>query len=333
MFILDTVRLVHGDIVLTTRDVAVSKAIRKATAGAFSHAMLYVADHSYIHSDGDGVHSGNTQRLLFSDPSHGMVLRLERPDPLIMERACMYARTQVGKQYSVPEAARSKFRRAGEKQDESNRQFCSRLVAQAYAYVGVHLVPNPDYCYPGDIAASPLLASVAGALRAALPSEIAFAGTESPLDRQTQMTNFILTEVRELTGADIQTFEQLVPYLIDNRQHDQAVCAIVEASGYWEFWRTDIERNPWRYDGQRFLALAVSDSERTARANRELSAARKQLKQFVFMHGQFMHVWRHAQLAYFAAELRLYQTLIEVTQRRIATAEQVLSTGLGKGID
>lgn len=242
----------------------------------------------------------------------------------------MFARTQVGKQYSVPEATRSRFRRTRKTQDASNRQFCSRLVAQAYAYAGLALVPNPDYCYPGDFSASSLLVSVAGGLRAALPSEVTFANTESPLDRQTQMTNFILAEVRKLTGADIQTFEQLVPYLIANRQHDHAVCAIVDASGYWEFWRTDIERNPWRYDGWHFLAMAVRDNDRATAAERELEAAREQLKQFVFMHAQFMQVWRHAPLAYFAAELRLYQTLIEVTRLRIAAAEQVLAAGPGK---
>lgn len=330
MFILDTTRLVPGDIVLTTGDAAVSKAIRKATASAFSHAMLYVADHSYIHSDGEGVHSGNTQRLLFSEASHAMVLRLALPGPSAMARACVYARTQVGKQYSVPEATRSTLRRKNQRQDASNRQFCSRLVAQAYAYAGVALVPNPDYCYPGDLSASALLVSVGGALRPALPSEITFARTESPLDRQIQMTNFILTEVRKLTGADIQTFEQLVPYLITNRQHDHAVCAIVDASGYWEFWRTDIERNPWRYDGQRFMMRAASRNGGTAEAEQEIQAAREQLKRFVFMREQFMQVWRHAPLSYFSAELRLYKTLVEVTRQRIAAAEQVLSAGLGK---
>ena len=324
MFILNTQQLVAGDIVLTMRDAALSKAIRKATASAFSHAMLYVADHSYIHSDGDGVHSGNTQRLLFSDASHALVLRLGPPDPPAVAQACLYARTQVGKQYSIPEATRSSYRRTRTTQDGSNRQFCSRLVAQAYAYAGLALVPNPDYCYPGDLSASSLLVPVEGALRAALPSEVKFASTESPLDRQTRMTNFILEEVRKLTGADIQTFEQLVPYLTANRQHDHAVCAIVDASGYWEFWRTDIERNPWRYDGRRFLAMAVSDNDRTALAERELRAAREQLKQFTFMHTQFTNVWRQAPLAYFAAELRLYQTLIEVTRQRVAAAEEVL---------
>lgn len=95
MFILDTVKLVPGDIVLTTRDAPISKAIRKATASAFSHALLYVADHSYIHSDGDGVHSGNTQRLLFSDASHAMVLRLEPPD--LDHGAGLHVRADAGR--------------------------------------------------------------------------------------------------------------------------------------------------------------------------------------------------------------------------------------------
>lgn len=48
MFILDTDRLRIGDIILTADQTLLSKGIRAATGGSFSHAMLYVADHSYI---------------------------------------------------------------------------------------------------------------------------------------------------------------------------------------------------------------------------------------------------------------------------------------------
>lgn len=324
MFILEANNLLPGDIILTAQDELVSKAVRKATSSQFSHAMLYVADHSCIHSDADGVHSVNTQRELFADEGHAAVFRLRRLDPSAVERACMYARTQVGKQYSVPEVVKSRFRRAGDKLDESNRQFCSRLVAQAYAYAGVQLVPNPDYCYPVDFASSPLLHAVPNALRQATSGEIRFADSESPIERQTRATNFILQQMRKLSGLDIQTFEQLPPFLIANPQHDGAVCEIVKASGYLDFWKEDVLRNPWRYDAAEFLKLPVSDGERAQAAHRELPAAEQHLQQFTFMYRQYMKLWQQAKLHYFAVELQLYMNLMEVTKRRIEAAKQII---------
>ena len=325
MFILDADRLRVGDIILTADQTLRSKGIRVATGGSFSHAMLYVADHSYIHSDGDGVHSGNTQRRLFSALGEAVVLRLRNPDPSAVERACVYARTQVGKQYSKTEAVRSrKFRDAAEQVEDSNRQFCSRLVAQAYLVAGVPLVPNADYCYPSDFAASQLLQAVAAPLRQARAAEIEFAHSERPIERQTRATNFILDEVRKLSGRDIQTFEQLPHFLVQNPKHDAAVCEIVKASGYLDFWKEDVLRNPWRYVAAEFRMLPVSSGELERVARRELAAAEQQLQQFTFMYGQYMTLWQRAKLNYFATQLQLYMHLIDAAKQRIEAARQVL---------
>lgn len=328
VFILDTNRLHVGDIILTADKTLLSKGIRAVTGGSFSHAMLYVADHSYIHSDGDGVHAGNTQRRLFAEQGDAAVMRLQNVDASTVERACIYARTQVGMQYSKAEAVRSrKFRDAAEQSEDSNRQFCSRLIAQAFAFAGVALVPNADYCYPSDLAESPHLKAVAAPLRRASAVEIELAQSESPLERQTRATNFILDEVRKLSGLDIQTFEQLPAFLIENPQHDRAVCAIVQESGYLDFWKEDVLRNPWRYDAAEFRKLPVLDRERKLAAQRELPAAEQQLQQFTFMYGQYMTLWQRAKLNYFAAKLQLYMRLMDVTKRRIEAARQVIVAG------
>lgn len=326
MFILDSNHLRIGDIILTADKTLLSKGIRKVTGSSFSHAMLYVADHSYIHSDGDGVHSGNTQRRLFAAQGDATVLRLRNPDILAVERACIYARTQIGKQYSKAEAIRSrKFRGTAEQLEDSNRQFCSRLVAQAYADVGVTLVPNADYCYPSDFANSQLLQVVEAPLRRASAAEIAFAQSESPIERQTRATNFILDEVRKLSGRDTQTFEQLPAFLIENPQHDQSVCALMKASGYLDFWREDLLRSAWRYDATKFQQLALPGSERKQLAQQELFAAQQQLQQFMFMYDQYMDLWQRTKLGYFTINLQLYLNLINVTKRRVDAALQVIT--------
>lgn len=318
MFILNSTKLRAGDILLTAQDALVSKAVRKLTKSSFSHAMLCVADSSYIHSDADGVHAGNPGRMLFADQASAVVLRLKIANPSSIEKACMFARTQVGKQYSVPEAVKSKFRRSSDADDESNRQFCSRLVAQAYAFAGVALVPNPAYCYPSDFLVSPLLEQVQGISRLAKEEEIEFAESSNPLDQQTVSTNYIFQQLRTLAKNDIQTFQQLSDWLIQHPEHDDPVCSIVKKSGYLDLWSTDVERNPWRYDAAIFVEIQKDDLRTIS--DRELKIAKKQMTEYKFMHGQYLLFWRQKQLRYFAIQIQLYMTLVDLTKKRIDAA-------------
>jgi Permuted papain-like amidase enzyme, YaeF/YiiX, C92 family len=325
MLILDSRKLLPGDVVLTAEARIRSKAVRKATNSQFSHALLYLGGSSYIHSDGSGVHSGNTQRLLFDEQSQALVLRLCNRLEAKISSMCMFARTQIGKEYSVPEAVRSKFKRSKDSITNSNRQFCSRLVSQAYAYAGIQIVKNPGYCYPQDIADSPLMMVIDGCLRSASADEIDFAESDSPIDKQTAITNSILSDIRALSGADIQTFEQVAAYLLAYPQHDQEISEIFQKSGYLVFWQIDVQKNPWHYDSEAFLALDVPRSQKLEIAKEHRSSAEGQLKQFQFMYGQYMQLWQKAQLKYFALEIALYLKLIELTKSRVAAADYVLA--------
>lgn len=324
-YILETDKMLPGDIVLTARNSWTSKLIRKATAGEFSHAILYVGNGSYIHSDADGVHADNTQRLLLDGESSAKVFQLVNREPVTVEKLCTFARTQIGKAYSVPEAAKSRKLRSKLNEDESNRQFCSRLVAQAYSFAGVSVVTNPDYCYPTDIPSSKLLKEIEGCVREATESEIRFANSDSPLKIQAEATNYILESVRKLSGQDVQTFDQLVSFLLQNRQYDDAVCEIVKQSAYLYLWQIDCERNPWRYDPVVFLALNISSELKTETAKDELHAAEQQLRQYEFMRAQYVNLWQRAQLRYIALEIQLYMTLVDLTKKRIRTAKEVIA--------
>jgi hypothetical protein len=63
-------------------------------------------------------------------------------------------RSDAGARRSKAEAVHSV---RGGPEPRSAKQFCSRLVARAYASVGVQLVPDKDYCTPEDLRVSPLL--------------------------------------------------------------------------------------------------------------------------------------------------------------------------------
>jgi len=324
MFILDTYKLLPGDVVLTAEKRIRSKAIRKATKSSFSHAMLYLGGSSYIHSDGAGVHSGNTQRLLFSEQSQAQVLRLCNRQEAEITTICMFARTQIGKEYSVPEAIRSKTERDKNSTARLNRQFCSRLVAQAYAKAGLLVVTNPDYCYPRDIANSPLLMKILYCVRKTSAEEIEFARSENPITKQTEITNTIFKTIRSLTGSDIQTFEQISAYLLKNPLYDKEISKIVQDSGYLTLWQTDFIKNPWHYDSAAFLALNIPQSQKLEFANEQRDAAINQLNQFYWMYLQYAQLWQKKQFEYFAINIDLYLKLIELAKARIAAADSVL---------
>ena len=164
MYVLEMERLLPGDIILTSQNSILSKTLCKITNSEFSHVILYIGNGCYIHSTSEGVHSGNIQRLLFENVTDCEVIRLRNRDINVIEKACVFAQRQVGRQYSKSEAIKSKIHRDKQTEATFERQFCSRLVAQAYGYTGINLVYNINYCYPIDIKKSGLIHSLKTAL-------------------------------------------------------------------------------------------------------------------------------------------------------------------------
>jgi len=325
MYILDISKMKPGDILLTTQSVTQSKVIRKATDSDYSHAMLYVRHGGYIHSDSNGVHSGNVQRLIFEHINQAKVLRVENCQPDVIEKACEYARSKIGTQYSVPQAVKSTIYRNTKNSGNPNRQFCSRLVAQSYAYGGMPITKNSDYCYPEDLACSPRVHEVPNCLRPALPEELEFAVSENPLERQATITNYILTEARNIFGTDIQNFEQITYELLRSPDKDQSICAAFISSGYLDIWKIDLNKNKWRYDEAEFLAVQVSAPKLRELAADELVSAREQNDQFSKMlHFYHMHLQSH-DLKYIRLNIELYFRLVQLTQKRIRAAIHVLN--------
>lgn len=77
------------------------------------------------------------------------VYRLRQPISHVRLNAIIdLARSEIGTQYFKAEAIRTVL---GGSKPRSRRQFCSRLVARAFAARGVQLVGDPDYCSPRGV--------------------------------------------------------------------------------------------------------------------------------------------------------------------------------------
>jgi hypothetical protein len=320
MYVFEMEKLQAGDIMLTAQAGLTSKAVRLSTNSKFSHAILYLGGGSFIHSDSQGVHSNNIQRLLFKNKGHAEVWRLN--DNKFVSKAIMFARSQIGVSYSVKEAVKTKSPfYAGEKM---NRQFCSRLVAQSFDYAGIKLVDNADYCTPEDLKRSPSTKMISDCLRIAEKHEIDFASSFNPLQRQTDITNSILESVRSLTQKDIQSFEDLDQFIIDNPTYDKKITDIVRLSGYLSMFDYELVHNPWRFDGEIFLSLDLDPSYKKERAEFELDSAEEQVRLYSHNYLMCQSIRGRFPLVYFEMKMELYKKLINFMNKRISAASYVI---------
>lgn len=237
--------LQKGDIVLTTSLEKLSGWVRTGTRSDISHAMLYVARTSVIDSAGDGVQARNVQRLFYPDECAIYAMRLKNPaTPEQINAVVTYARAAVGTPYALPEAAAS-LAKAGR---GSRKQFCSRLVARAYAAAGIMLVKNPDFCSPEDLKQSPALQLIDNAWVETTEGEIkAMEELGDATKRMQQITKTLITEARRIR-SDILDIRDLASASVNQPELDDRLHQVLVDSGYLDYWRVEEERNPHRYD-------------------------------------------------------------------------------------
>nr|WP_082490298.1 YiiX/YebB-like N1pC/P60 family cysteine hydrolase [Methylobacterium sp. Leaf122] len=234
-----------GDILLTARPGKLSKAIRTATNGTVSHALICVQRSSFIDSTSNGVQASNLQRELFDDNEQAFHFRLKVPPGQgVIEQVVDYARAEVGARYSIGEAVRSVV---SARKRRSRKQFCSRLVAQVYSKAGIELVPNGDYCSPEDLRRSPLLQELPIDFETVSAEELDWMSNHSnPIRAMHDAQNTVLKAARTVDPG-VEHFNDLYELLIRRQDADAPIAVALESSGYLEIWRMEVEKYPWRY--------------------------------------------------------------------------------------
>ncbi len=322
MYLIDNDGLEAGDIILTSDNSSISKIVRLSTNSEFSHAMLYVGDSSFIHSDANGVHAGNLQRLLFSSDRSVSVLRVSCSDNE-RNKACIFARSKIGTSYSVRDAINAKLKL--KTKESENRQFCSRLVVQSYEFAGVSLVLNSNFCTPQEIFESQKTYGLSIVDRLALEDEIKFSNGFDPKKKQTEITNDNLLNVRKITKKDIQTLEQILDCLIKEPMYDKAISKVIKDSGYLTMWEYEVEKNKWRYDAKLFMSLPMIPDKLVEHAEHELNSAMRRFGLYEGNYRQYLSLRNQYQLEYLDLHIFLYDNLIKNTKKNIVAANFVLT--------
>ncbi|WP_296468130.1 YiiX/YebB-like N1pC/P60 family cysteine hydrolase [Rhodoferax sp.] len=306
-----------GDIVLTTTPEPMSQTIRKITGADISHAMICVGNSSVIDSTGDGVHARNLARIILEPGCAGHVLRSVRPLTTDQLRSVIsFARAAVGTRYTMVGATKSVL--AGFV--AGRRQFCSRLVAQAYRDVGVNLVSDADFCHPGELLVSAALVEVPNVLRnLSLEEE---ADRREDIDNVQAMrdsTNALLREARKLS-SEVESLNDIDAYLIEHPEGDEHLVQALRSSRYLELWQDEFERNSWQYHVA--LMEGHDDSEKLKQRYCEELLEDEKLCQnrFILNHAGYVTVNTLYPRQYFALKVALYDNLTQFHARRIKAA-------------
>jgi hypothetical protein len=311
-----------ADIILTTSTGVISRTVRKKTDSDISHAMLLVQAGSVIDSTMDGVQSKSTQRLPFDDDAAVHVLRLvQRPGPEAVSRIVDYARSQIGATYSLMEAARSVKAPA---RSGTRKQFCSRLVARAYAAGGVNLVPQPDFCTPEDLLSSPLLKEVPDVLREVSQSELdAIARIPDTTARMTSVTNKLLHSIRAIAPG-IETLNDVDAYLLAHRSLDDRIDQLFKQSGYLTVWQFEMDKNPWQYSSTAMESVRLIEPEKRRYCADLVADCEASLQRFAVSLAGYSHHFEATGLKTFATKKALYEKLVELHRTRVEVARSWL---------
>lgn len=313
-----------GDVICTREDAPISHTIRKALSCEYSHVMIYVAHSSCIHADGDGVHSINTQRVIFDDPNDVIVLRhklAENMTPEERENICVYPRNKVGTEYSVSDAIKSGIAAKSKLKPTVNSkyQYCSRLVAESFGHAGIDVSAEPSLCTPADIQRHPDFKKIDGAVREATPEELDFAADKSrdTISKQTKITNEIIKASQKILGKNVQTFDDIYRELVSSPVNDEKIESLIQGSGYLTIWADDVVKCPYRYFKTNYPDDVVIKNLNPDGLRLELSMAEKDLERFNTYRLNILALNENFPRNVFEQQINLYQILVSLALQRL----------------
>lgn len=254
-YIIEIENLLIGDILLIKTNDRTCEKIREYSNSNYSHALIYRGNSSCLESNALGVASVNPQRLLFQNIDDLCVLRLKDLSLLPkLKVGLINSSAKVGMGYSSRRELMKSYLETLEMAEEGNRQFCTRLVSQIYFESGIDIVKSPDYCSPKDIENSDYLKKIDKVLKEATLQEIQLAQEENNiLSIQTDGLYTIFEKIRNISKVDIQTFDQIDNFLIQNRKFDEPFNTIVKDSKYFDLGNLEKEKNILMYHPETFL--------------------------------------------------------------------------------
>ena len=222
----------------------------------YDHAALYLGDAFLMEANGFGVVMNHIFSYGFKEVNDACVMRLKKYSPVVIENVIYNAKSFMGMEFDSLEARIVPKVKDTNKEDTSNRSFCSRLVSQCYSKEGIKLFANPDYCSPDDFLGSDQLQQIDSPLME-FTSEM-----EATVKKaQTQRSDFDsatywaipFQQFSQLYGEDIQTMGQLIAAASKHIDKDDEALAIIANNGLFEPVKDRNKYQPWLDNDEDFF--------------------------------------------------------------------------------
>ena len=265
-YIINYKDLLPGDIILESGKKIHSKVIQIYTKSHYSHVMICLMSTSLFHAQSEGIFTLNPQRVLVEEENDLKVLRPKKKlSEKESENIIKFLRNKVGTLYSVKEAILS-GKKIRPESSQSQMQFCSRLVAQAYLHIGHKIVENPNFCQPAEIENSNFFEEVPDIIRKARKEEIEFVSTKNFVLENQISTYKWLNNTRDYAKSEfgyekIHSQNDVMNFLKEYPEADNIVSGYINESGYLENYKIEKDNNPWLFDVNLFIKKYKSSNE------------------------------------------------------------------------
>lgn len=267
--ILNTDKLLPGDILLYRDNSTLSVQIRTSANSKFSHAILYLGNHSFMEAITVGVTLFSSTRFYFPDSCELICMRLKDADKNVRENIAHAARVFCYRAFNMRgiHALRNGilYSNGEDKLDWPYPVFCTQFVGAAYRNAGVDLLENQPLrnFSPLHIEQSKMLIKVSDFL------------TEIPADKVSSYTNYesvdgdgnallikqavIAQEVRkqlvdEYKQANLEppvdlqeAINRLLTISEEAKIADKIISNNLIRSGFLSLWKDHEESNPELY--------------------------------------------------------------------------------------
>lgn len=322
-YILKWQELQIGDIVIEREDSDESRKIRESTRSDYSHAGIYV-DGTIMEANGIAVQSVNPQRRIYDSPDDVIVLRCDSADNEQLIKACIYARSEFGKEYSIRKL--------------SNTQYCFRLVAEAYEHANLKIVETPTRCNANDFVKSELLRIVPNMTRVATKRDLDIAQSDGVMkdkghyNQQSEAAADMFSRVRKYVeengGEDVDVIQddgKLFEYLISHPEFDDGVSNILKDHSYFTLWQMHEKKCPWEFDSTLLRTMMGAHAKGIAQQILNSCYTMTSIG-WVYMHDVVTDILNTYHLKSAEVYENLYRNLMQMNSRRENTAREVLES-------
>ncbi len=284
---IDTRILEVGDIILTNGDnelgnsgkkgVLKSSVIRTFTHSNYSHAMIYL-EGTCAHSIGEGVEYFNLSKYFIYSKEKIKVLRFKG---YLSEENKIKLQTFVaerhGNEYDYIPAIKSAFKYSVS--DNVNKQFCSKLVAEAFEHIGIKIKEefSAKNINPKDIqdcekfreidikfdeVSEEVAEEIVEKRRRSLEAQTkSVAELRESLAKIYAEYNLEFSNYQEALFKEIPNLKNMPNFKVINSKVSKAL----KESGFDSFWKYDLEDNPEIYNLKSKKEFYLKDKEEAIR--------------------------------------------------------------------